>query len=463
MTLVVAGISDHVVWMVADTFVTGGPLNARAHEHHVKVLPSEDGNALIGFAGDQHHGVKAVETARKASSGQRIIDHLRSVAAEYPVEFAYGYRTDARPRLIKVTSRETVEVNALFLGHVEAFEQFQAIRHRTEIDPVPKAIQTFLLGTASKDKPPEALVQSTSAMLRLFFERPERDVGGAAIPYILGPDGAFLCDYAFAVSDPITDGLVHGDKVPHGTPSAGGFSLSVASLNRHQGIVAYWLQKPGGFIFLRDDSGFKVIEIDGSPSEFRKQARLKLGVDAHVFFSEKRNAGQPDGLTIMHDQNGKPVMVAARYGRDLEFAAIDTSTDFRTKPMSVDFGGDEELRCSVATAAVGNDGRSAMVRFTSDAISQETTYDAKQLDELIATLAALRSRLPDVVPLDPREGRSRETVVIDPAWRTEHPPHPSLDGLLLRLRHVGLGWVTFLLPHHEATALAEWLGKNARK
>jgi hypothetical protein len=462
MTLLVAGINENVLWMVADTFVTGGSLDARAYEHQIKVIPSEGDNALIGFAGDQHNGASAIETARVLSGGHNVAEYLHSVAREYPVEFAYGYRDNAELRLLKITSREVVELNALYLGHAEAFNQFQEIRHRTEIDPVPKAIQTFMFGTASKDKPPDALSQSTAAMLRLFFERPERDVGGAAIPYLLGPDGTFLCDYGYAVSDPITDQLMRGDPVLHGTSTGGGFSLSVASLNRQQGIVVYWLQKPGGFIFLRDGRGYKTIEIDGSPSEFREQVRHELKLDAHVFFSDKRNAGKPDGLTILHDQNGKPVMVAARYGRDLEFAAIDPSTDFRTKPMSVDFGGDEELKCSVATTAVGEDGRSATVKFTSGT-SYETTYDAKQLDELITTLATVRSRLSDAVPLDPREGQRQERVVIDPAWRTDHPPHPSLDGLLIRLRHVGLGWATFLLPHHEAAALGEWLTKNARK
>jgi hypothetical protein len=49
MTLLVAGISENVLWMVADTFVTGGPLETRAYEHQIKVVPSQDGGALIGF------------------------------------------------------------------------------------------------------------------------------------------------------------------------------------------------------------------------------------------------------------------------------------------------------------------------------------------------------------------------------------------------------------------------------
>jgi hypothetical protein len=238
----------------------------------------------------------------------------------------------------------------------------------------------------------------------------------------------------------------------------------VTSYNRHQGIVVYWLQKPGGFIFLRQGSGYNTIEVGGSPSEFRDQARDKLKLDVEMFFSDKQNTGKPDSFTILCDQNGKPTMTLARYGRELAFNAIDTSTDFRTKPVSVDFSGDEELKCSVATAALAEDGSSVSVQFLNEGTSDyQATYSARQLDELIGALSAARGRLCDGIPLDHREGRDQEIVVIDPAWRTEHTRHPSLDGLLLRLRHIGVGWVTFLLPHHEAVALGEWLSKNARQ
>jgi hypothetical protein len=51
----------------------------------------------------------------------------------------------------------------------------------------------------------------------------------------------------------------------------------------------------------------------------------------------------------------------------------------------------------------------------------------------------------------------RDVMVLDPAWRTEPPVHPSLSGITLRLRHPGFGWLTFLLPWHEVKKLGEWL------
>ena len=68
------------------------------------------------------------------------------------------------------------------------------------------------------------------------------------------------------------------------------------------------------------------------------------------------------------------------------------------------------------------------------------------------------------IPTEPLVGPlTREAVVIDPIWRTNWPPHQSLDSLLLRLRHPGLGWLTFLLPHHECVGLGEWLSNNANR
>jgi hypothetical protein len=72
--------------------------------------------------------------------------------------------------------------------------------------------------------------------------------------------------------------------------------------------------------------------------------------------------------------------------------------------------------------------------------------------------------LPDHVPNDHTTAvtsgaLTRELMVVDPGWRTEPPIHPTLNGVTLRLRHPGFGWLTFLLPWHEAKKLGEWLIK----
>jgi len=72
--------------------------------------------------------------------------------------------------------------------------------------------------------------------------------------------------------------------------------------------------------------------------------------------------------------------------------------------------------------------------------------------------------MPTQIGPEPRtEPGTRELVIVNPAWRTHFGIHPDLDGIVMRLRHLGLGWLTFLLPHHEAKSLGDWLRNNAKE
>ena len=76
-------------------------------------------------------------------------------------------------------------------------------------------------------------------------------------------------------------------------------------------------------------------------------------------------------------------------------------------------------------------------------ISQLT---APQLDELIASAAKLRQALQPPVSLEPPQ---TSEATIDPAWRSL--VHGA--NTILQLRHLGLGWVTVILPPHERANL----------
>src|SRR5204863_7497513 len=107
--------------------------------------------------GEQLHGTKAIEYARKMPAGASVLTDLLEVQRSYPIDFAYGFIDVSGPHLFWLSGGSATEVPVLHLGVESAFEQFQNIRHRDEIDPVPKAIATFMMGTRSNDKPPEAL------------------------------------------------------------------------------------------------------------------------------------------------------------------------------------------------------------------------------------------------------------------------------------------------------------------
>lgn len=84
-------------------------------------------------------------------------------------------------------------------------------------------------------------------------------------------------------------------------------------------------------------------------------------------------------------------------------------------------------------------------------------YEAPELESLIRIIANQRAGLLDPVSpeLDPG---SRLEVIPDPAWATRRPKDPGRErDVVLALRHPGLGWVSFLLPPHEAAALGQSL------
>ena len=79
---------------------------------------------------------------------------------------------------------------------------------------------------------------------------------------------------------------------------------------------------------------------------------------------------------------------------------------------------------------------------------------AAELDELIARAAARRATLEPVQSLQPPE---RAEAIVHPAWHTS----PLPNGVLFMLRHPGLGWLAFALPHeHRAHLASLWLHQS---
>ncbi|MFT3791969.1 MAG: hypothetical protein QM741_13040 [Rudaea sp.] len=79
---------------------------------------------------------------------------------------------------------------------------------------------------------------------------------------------------------------------------------------------------------------------------------------------------------------------------------------------------------------------------------------AAELDELIARAAVRRAALEPAPPAQPPE---KAEAIVNPAWHTS----PLPNGVLLMLRHPGLGWVAFALPHEHRVHLASlWLHQS---
>jgi hypothetical protein len=98
-----------------------------------------------------------------------------------------------------------------------------------------------------------------------------------------------------------------------------------------------------------------------------------------------------------------------------------------------------------------------------DTVARQSTLNASELDKVIASLREFRAALTEQVRPEPnQDAGSREVLVVDPAWSTERSPHSDIGGVVMRLRHIGLGWVSFLLPRSEGRALGKWLTDSKR-
>jgi len=80
--------------------------------------------------------------------------------------------------------------------------------------------------------------------------------------------------------------------------------------------------------------------------------------------------------------------------------------------------------------------------------------DAAELEDQIHFLSQAREAMAEPVTPDLEVGM-RLRALGDPRWKTE-PYHPH-GAALLALRHPGMGWMSFLLPPHEARSLGQSL------
>lgn len=455
MTLIVAAIEGLQVWMVSETAITDPKASLRNRINQPKIFPIK-GSSLVGFAGVVSSGLQAIRAMSSIEPGQAALEVLiRTHRENQDVDFAYAYMDGSVPRLFKISEGAANSVSALFLGKQAAFETFQKMRHDISIDHAPNAIHKFL-SDAISDQGHEAII----AMLRLFASTGDREVGGWVLPYILSAQGTKLCSYAFSVSDPIVDRLKSGDIIPHGTAAAGGFELSVTELRERDGVVVYWLQKPGGQVWINSSNNYEVNEFDGSPSVFMKAVKDTLGRNIDLWFSEE-NAGLPESILELRDQKGRPRVAVAKSGNKVSFSWIQSSQESFKGNVTVK----NEIKANSqngVTATVSGEPEHVVIKLADgDTPKTEISVDAAQLDQIIEFLSSIRMSLKTTVPTELASG-AQLPAIIDPLWRTHRIFHHSLQGCLLVFRHTGFGWVPFFLPDHEAIKLGEWLINAAK-
>jgi hypothetical protein len=266
-----------------------------------------------------------------------------------------------------------------------------------------------------------------------------------ATAYTLSDEGAFACGYGYGTTDPCVDELGYGSVVPHGSASAGGFGLSVTELGQGDGLIIYWLQKPGGLVFKRTGENYDGQWFSGAPQHFVEAASKALGQQVNILFSEAP-MGLPESLQVMHDEQGSPTMVVAKRGGQFSFSVLNPSQPFYSK-AAVKLARSEMVGDDLSTphfqVSMSADKLTATVRVRPEGAT-EVDLTAADLERAVSVLGEARATMAVAMPSEPPQHPGhRELVVTDPAWRTMPPLHASLDGIffatpapLPRLAHV---------------------------
>ena len=90
-------------------------------------------------------------------------------------------------------------------------------------------------------------MSATSAMLRLFSDWPERDVGGFALPYFLTWEGAFLRGYGYSVSDPIAPQMRAGSIIHTGQRKLAGLGSRLRNGEHMRALSPIGFKGPEAF------------------------------------------------------------------------------------------------------------------------------------------------------------------------------------------------------------------------
>jgi hypothetical protein len=301
LTLIVAGSDGEQAWMVADTAITDPKAEVRHRLRDVKIEPLQAAS-LVGFSDNPALARRVIAMAREVPVGAPALEKLVLGRKEYPrIELAYAFWDGDHTQLykMKTSNPKPEKVTTLYLGSKLGYERFQRAKH-SKFDNAPHAVHTLFVGGKSRRKVPTSLVDAIWAMWKSFATTSDREVGGWPIPYVLNRDGAFLVEYGYSVTDPIVEHLRPGSPIPLGTAEAGRVSFSLTELGDGNGFVAYWLQKPGGYVFIRDPQGGGTEQpFDGLPTEFIDKVDKKLGRRIELMFGEARGDAPTENLHFL--------------------------------------------------------------------------------------------------------------------------------------------------------------------
>ena len=114
----------------------------------------------------------------------------------------------------------------------------------------------------------------------------------------------------------------------------------------------------------------------------------------------------------------------------------------------------QQVKISVSTSA---DCSHALIDLVGAGRSSAIKLSALELEGVLHQIAATRACLAEPVPDEVKEG-SGVVAIYNPRWGLTVPSGEGVPpGILMLLRHPGLGWISFLVPPDESEALGQSL------
>ncbi len=288
MTLVMAGIADNKVWLIADTKLSlNYEKDVRKTFSGIKVEPAVDG--LIGMAGNTYNAAPILKRAVTTAPGRDTISVLYEGARTFEhvhpdsrVDFCYAYFQNGKAKLVSIKPKP-LNVEIAFLGSGQATSLFRKRQTDIPIESQPGSIHHLsLLCPPQNDASPDKMGEALRNMIGVCSHQGDGSVGGWITPFYLTERGAFVQHYFYNV---VTDrqGLAPSGMLPLGSVEGGGYTVSLTGSHDPLRLVFYCPQRNVGEVFLWNDHVWEGHRFSCPPHLFSAEVKDRLGIDVYTY------------------------------------------------------------------------------------------------------------------------------------------------------------------------------------
>jgi len=181
--------------MGGDAAITDVGTEIRDRQYQLKIVPSPDGRALQGVAGDAHPGSKIIQQAARLPAGETVTFLLESHRENPSVDLAMdtwmtpGHTSCGFRRATRENCRPSISATPTPLNI------FNALGTMPKIHQYPEQCQVSFPVQGIRIQCRKGLNTAITSMPLLFAARSERDVGWWPTAHSITSGKAFFVDY----------------------------------------------------------------------------------------------------------------------------------------------------------------------------------------------------------------------------------------------------------------------------